>query len=146
MLDSPQFISNQFLRFFQVNHAELVLKQLDEEIYQCLHQNLLHQPTAREKQIKKHSIQDPVKNPVVLQKKPWNKTLMYPKYTFESGPITKFSHEFFQWWQKHYQYPGSPANNVKVRLIPKTNRTLETILIHKKPTREILRRMQPANN
>jgi len=33
----PKFISHQFLRFFQVNNAELVSKPLDEHVYQRLH-------------------------------------------------------------------------------------------------------------
>ncbi len=49
---------------------------------------------------------------------------------------------FFTWWKKHYHYPGSPANNIKVRLRPKTNRTLQSFLIRKKPLRNILRKME----
>ena len=71
---------------------------------------------------------------------------MYPRYTFQSGSMTKFSCQFPKWWKKDYQYPGSPVKQAKVRLIPIINRTLESILIHKKPPREILTKMEPSNN
>ena len=37
----PKFISTQFHRFFQLNHAMPVLNQWDEHVYQRLHQTLL---------------------------------------------------------------------------------------------------------
>jgi hypothetical protein len=40
--------------------------------------------------------------------------------------------------EKNYQYAASSVKNVKVRLIPKTNRTLAQLLIHKKPPKDIL--------
>ncbi|CAF3796518.1 unnamed protein product, partial [Rotaria sp. Silwood1] len=67
----PKFITNQFLRFFQVNKADPLIKRFDEQVYQQLHRKLLHQPTKRE--IEKEAIKN---NPIVLlpdlQKKPWN--------------------------------------------------------------------------
>ncbi len=47
------------------NFTYVVLKQLDEQVYDRLHQNLLHQPTRREKKL--HTMmQDPVTTSVVL--------------------------------------------------------------------------------
>jgi hypothetical protein len=139
----PKLISNQFLRFFQVNNAELVLKQLDEQAYKRLHQKLLHPKAKKQKELNE-STTDPVGNPRVLQKKVWDRTVMYPKYTFESGTTLQFSKQFYSWWKKNYQYAESSVKNVKVRLIPKTNHTLAQLLIHKKPQKDILTRMEPS--
>jgi len=137
---SPKFISAHFHRFFQVNNAISVLKELDEDVYQRLHQNLLYQPTRRENNLKDMT-KDPVQFPVVLQTKTWNRTVMYPRYTFESGPISGFPTAFYKWWHKYYTYSGSPLNRIQVQLVANTNRTLENFFIYKKPPRELLRRM-----
>jgi hypothetical protein len=134
----PKFITNQFLRFFQVNNAMSVLKELDQTVYQRLHQRLINTTTKKEKKLN-DSMKDPVKYPVALQKKPWDTTVMCAPYRFESGPMKTFSHQFYTWWKKYYQYPGCKLRNVKVRLIPKTNRTLATFLIRKKPPKHMLK-------
>jgi hypothetical protein len=90
-------------------------------------------------------MKDPVRYPSILQKKPWDRTVMYPRYKFETGPMATFSNQFHSWWKKHYQYPGSPVKHIKVRLIPKTNRTLARLLIYKKPPRHILRLTEQTN-
>jgi len=141
----PQIISNEFLRFFKVHNLELLTKHLDKNIYQALHHKLLHHPTRHTKQ-PNNSIQEHAQNPKVLQQKSYDRKLMYVKYKFQSGPTTKFSHHFYQWWHQHYAYPGSPVNHVEIILLPKTNSTLERLLIHKKPSREILRRMETKNS
>ena len=86
-----------------------------------------------------------VERPAVLQTKQSDRSLMCPKYTFESGPRTLFPKEFFSWWTKHYQYQGSLVKNVKIRLIPKTNQSLEKFLIRKKPSRTMLTKMEPTH-
>ena len=141
----PNVISNQFLRFFQVNQAESVFKQLDEQAYQRLHQKVLHQPRKNSNKIS-NSIKDLVENPPVLQTKPWDNNIMCPRHKFERGPRVQFATQFFAWWQKYYQYPGSAVNNVNIRLIPETNRTLEKFLLHKKPPTEMLTRMEPTTS
>lgn len=141
----PKFITNQFLRFFQVHNAMPVLTELNQQTYERLHQKLIHNTTVKEQQLNE-KIKNPVKYPDVLENKTWDPTLMYISYPFESGPKATFSHQFKSWWKKHYQYPGSPANKVKVRLQPKTNRTLARHFIHKKPPRHMLRiTEQPSN-
>ena len=139
----PKMITNEFLRFFQVNNADLVLRNSDQQAYHRLHQRLLHKTTTKSKQ-NEPSIKELVERPAVLQTKQWDRSLMCPKYTFESGPRTLFPREFFSWWTKHYQYQGSPVKNVKIRLIPKTNQSLENFLIRKKPSRTMLTRMEPT--
>jgi hypothetical protein len=135
------FITRQFNRFFQINNALPVRNQLNEYAYSCLHHKLLHQPTRREKQLKT-MMQDPVKKPLALQPKIWNKQLMFPRYLFDTGLTINFQKQFTKWWKKYYALPGTLAEDIKVRLIPTINRTLETFFIHKKPPKETLIRME----
>jgi hypothetical protein len=142
----PKFITNQFLRFFQVNKAMPVMTELNQNVYQQLHKELINRITAKEKQLN-DQMKDPVKYPIALEpKKPWDKTIMCPTYVFESGPLARYSHELHSWWKKHYQYPGSPANRIKIKFRPRINRTLASYLIHKKPPRHMLRLPQQQNN
>ena len=141
----PKTITNEFLRFFQMNNAEQVMKQRDEQAYHRLHQRILHK-TMNKSKIPERSLEDLVKHPAVLEAKPWDRSVMCLRYSYESGPITRFSHEFFSWWSQHYQYPGSPVKTIKVRLIPKTNSTLDNFLIRKKPSQAMLTRMEPTKN
>jgi hypothetical protein len=77
----PSIISNQFHRFFKQNNVEFLIKRLDQEVYQCLHHKLLHNPTQHTKQ-SNSSIQTSVQYPMVLQQKPYNRKLLYVKYKF----------------------------------------------------------------
>jgi len=124
-----------------MNNAIPVFEQLNENVYQRLHQRLTTRITEQEKKLN-DTMADPVRYPAALQKKTWDRTIMKPKYLFESGPIATFSREFHAWWKKHYQYPESSVKNVKVHLLPKTNRTLAHYLIRKKPPRHMLRSIQ----
>jgi hypothetical protein len=139
----PRFISKHFHRFFTLNDAIPVLERLDEQVYRELHSKLLVQPTRREKKLEK-MMRDPVKFPEVLQPKIWNRKILCPRYLFDSGLTTTFRKEFKQWWKKYYHYPGSLVDDVRIRLSARTNRTLEDCFIHKKPTRELLTRMEPT--
>jgi hypothetical protein len=137
----PHFITRQFNRFFNRNNAISILRELNQQVYSHLHQNLLHQPTRREKQLQT-TMQDPVRAPAVLQPKLWNSQVMFPRYLFDSALIINFQEEFTKWWRKYYAFPGSPVEYVKVRQVANTNRTLETFFIHKKPPREVLTKME----
>ena len=138
----PNFISKQFHRFFQLNHAMSVLNQWDEHVYQRLHQTLLHQHTRREKQLI-IMMQDPILSPTVLQPKIWNHKLMYPHYRFDSEQSSDFPREFYKWWKTYCAAsPTLPAHNVQIRLVADTNRTLESFFIHKKPSRDVLTKME----
>ena len=60
----PNFITKQFNRFFQINNAMPVVNDLNDQVYHRLHQQLLCQPTRREKQL--HIMtRDPVRSPTV---------------------------------------------------------------------------------
>ena len=137
----PDFIKKQFHRFFHLNNALPVFSELNEEVYHRLHTQSLYQPTRREKQL--HSmIQDPVRNPVVLQLKIWNSHVMYPRYVFDSGLTIHLQKQIYTWWKTYYAFSGLPVENVKVQIVTNTNRTLESFFIHKKPPPEILTKME----
>ncbi len=70
------------------------------------------------------------------------KTIMYLKYKFDSGLTTHFPKLFYQWWKKHFKYAGLSLNDVRIRMIGNTNRTLEHYLVHKKPSKEMLTRIE----
>ena len=136
--DYPQeFITQQTERFFRVNYSMLVLDRLDKKAYLILHRKSLHTPTRREKQLILMT-QDPIRNPSVLHQKPWNATIMCPRYTFDSANTLTFPSEFHKWWSTFYGYPESPARRVEVRLVGNINDTLEKYFIHKKPPKDIL--------
>jgi hypothetical protein len=140
----PKLISDQFLRFFQVHNAMSVFKELAQYDYEDLHQRLLKKPTRKQKKLTEQ-LKDPVKYPPILEKKPWDRSVMYLRYPFESGPMVNFSRQFHSWWKQHYQYPASPVKQVKIRLIPRTNSTLARSFIHKKPSKEMLTLMEQSN-
>ncbi|CAF3553728.1 unnamed protein product, partial [Rotaria socialis] len=133
----PKFITNQFLRFFQVNRADVLIKRSDEQSYQILHQKLLYQPTLCETQ-NKNNEKKVALLPPILEIKPWDSKVMYIPYKFETGTTSKFPQHFLQWWKKNYVYPGSPANRIRIRLIPTINKTLQHFFIQKKPSKTIL--------
>ena len=135
-----QIISREFLRFFKANNAESLIQQSNEKLYQYLHKSLLHNRTRPSKQAH-YSLQEHIQNPKVLKEQLYPKRSMYVKYKFQSSITTKFSNYFHEWWRKHYVYPGCPVNNVKIILLPKTNSNLRKLLIHKKPSRQILKRL-----
>ena len=67
---------------------------------------------------------------------------MYPRYLFDTGLTAHLPKQIYTWWKTYYAFPGSPVENVKVRIVSNMNRTLESFLIRKKPPREILTKME----
>ncbi|CAF1498796.1 unnamed protein product, partial [Rotaria sordida] len=58
----PNFIKKQIYRFFQLNNAMPIVNELNDQVYHRLRQQLLYQPTQREKQLHL-MIQDPIRSP-----------------------------------------------------------------------------------
>ena len=136
--DYPQgFIPQQSDRFFRVNYSMPVLDRLGKNAYSIFHRKLLHTPARREKQLILMT-QDPVRNPSVLQQKPWNATIMCPRYTFDSANTLTFPSRFHKWWSTSYGYPESSARRVEVRLVANINHTLEKYFLYNKPSKDIL--------
>jgi hypothetical protein len=139
----PNFISKHFHQFFYLNSATSVLNQLDEHTYPRLHQKLLYQKTRREKELTK-MMEDPVVPPTVLQPKIWNHKILHPHYIFDHGQSVDFPKQFSKWWQTYYTSPVLPAHNIQIRLVADINPSLETLLIKKKPSRDLLTKMELA--
>ncbi len=67
---------------------------------------------------------------------------MYPRYLFDTSLASTLPKQFFQWWKAYYAFSGSPFQNIKVILVTNINPTLESFIIHKKPHREILMKIE----
>ena len=138
----PAFISEHFHRFFELNNAMPVLKQLDPQVYHELHQKLLHLPTRREKELQGMPIEIDQIPDGLRRRQPWNSNVMYARYIFESGPRLEFPREFRKWWHEYFVQTQSNAALVQVKFAIQSNRTLEQFLVHKKPPREMLRKRE----
>ncbi|CAF4566217.1 unnamed protein product, partial [Rotaria magnacalcarata] len=103
---------------------------------------LLEQPTRREKLLK-NMLKDPIRSPTVLQTKVWDRSIMFPRYQYDGSTSNRFKSKFYKWWYNYYAANDSTLAYVKVRLVPNIDQTLETFFIHKKPKKEILRRLVP---
>ena len=97
----PKFIKRQFSRFFTSNDAMSVWTKLDTTLYRQLHQRLLQQPTRREKLLK-NMLENPIQSPTVLQTKKWDKSIMFPRYRFDSSISNNFKGKFYKWWYNNY--------------------------------------------
>jgi hypothetical protein len=83
-------------------------------------------------------MQDPVRAPVVLESKIWNNKEMYPRYVYDSGLTNDLSMKLHEWWKKYFAFTGSPLQDIKLKLVARTNQTLETFFVQKKPSKELL--------
>ena len=138
----PAFITKHVSRFFDQYNAQSVLKQLNEQDYSKLHQKLLHQPTRREKQLQAIPTADVAQMPEsLMRKKAWNPNILYAPYQFESGPRTAFGPIFRAWWEEYFRRQGSKVAHVKVKFAAKSNRTMEQCFVRKKPSKEMLKKM-----
>ncbi|CAF2793935.1 unnamed protein product [Rotaria sp. Silwood2] len=125
----------------ELNNAMPVLNELNSQVYHRLHQQLLHQPTRREKQLQAMT-QYPIRSRIVLQQKIWDQNIMYPGYLVDSSTSIDFRKQFYKWWRTYYANAATPLPNIKVRLVAATNQILETFFIHTKPPKAILPRME----
>ncbi|CAF1139879.1 unnamed protein product [Rotaria sordida] len=115
----PKFIQQHIKNFFIQHDAMKVWTELNTEAYEQLYNTLLYKPTRKENQI-------------------------YVHYTFENGPLLNFKKEYRQIWEKFYVYPGLRLKNIRLILGTILNGTLQSLLIHKKPKRDMLTIMQPS--
>ena len=102
----PAFIEKHLRRFFELNDAVRVSEQLNIEQYHILHRRLLDKPTRRERQLKQKEMPlDQVKNTNSLNL-PWNSSVIYAPYIFESGPRLALQSDFRKWWEYCYRSHG----------------------------------------
>ena len=136
----PHFIWNKFDRLFRSTNFDILLKPMDQSTYRLFHRLLLNQPTKRETKIKL-AMNDPITHPLALQPKIWNREVMYPRYLVDGSRATLLTKQFYDWWHQYYAYGSSPVSDVKVIMTPNTQTTLQTLLIHKKPSKTLLRKL-----
>ena len=85
---------------------------------------------------------DAFKLPMALQSKIHKQEVVHRHYLFERGLTSNLPKQIHTCWKKHYAFDASSLQHVKLQLVSNTNRTLETILIQKKPSQELLTRME----
>jgi hypothetical protein len=66
-------------------------------------------------------------------------------HTFESGPLLNFKREFRQLWTKFYVYKGSVMKDVRLAITSLSNPSLNDLLVHKKPSRSLLTKMDTSS-
>jgi hypothetical protein len=135
----PRFVSFHFKRFFQQHNAISLLEQLDHTVYREIHRKLILQPTRREREQEDCVLHDEnFSSTHHQQRQEWNKKEIQVHFTFESGPILELKHELHRLWKQYYNYPGSPMNNVTLKIGTRTNKSLNQLLVKKKPPRSML--------
>ncbi|CAF5050819.1 unnamed protein product, partial [Rotaria sp. Silwood1] len=135
----PKFIQKHMKNFFIQHDAMNVWTELDGETYEQLHSTLLYKPTRRENKSKVQTNGHLIQN----RRNYKHKDQIYLHYTFENGPLLSFKKEYRRIWEKFYVYPSLRFKNTRLILGTILNRTLQSLLIHKKPKRDMLTRMQP---
>ncbi|CAF4638882.1 unnamed protein product [Rotaria sp. Silwood2] len=140
----PKFIKHHFQQFFKKNNVTSIYKDLDEETYQQFHAILLNECQITD-QSSEHAQQEqqqqPSKNQIDqkdTRKSEQKERQLIIHYTYESGPLKAFNRDFRTIWNKHFCYANSALNNVRVILGTRANKTLDHLLVKKKPSRTIL--------
>ncbi|CAF0927363.1 unnamed protein product [Adineta ricciae] len=139
----PKFIAYHFKTFFQQNNVALLLEQLDDAIYQGFHQKQISLPTQheRERQQGQPTNSDRTKqspNQTEQRREQWNSKEIRVHYIYSSGPMSEFKQRLKQLWKNHYVHPGSPLNNVALKIGTRSNKSLQHILVKNKPLKSML--------
>ncbi|CAF1385952.1 unnamed protein product [Adineta steineri] len=119
----PKFVSYHFKQFFEQHHVMSLMNELNDDIYRELHHRLIIQPTYRERE---------------RERQVCNKKEIRVLFAFESGPKLQLKRELYRLWKKYYIYEGSLVNDVKLKFSSKSNKSLNELLIRKKPPRSML--------
>ncbi|CAF4572884.1 unnamed protein product, partial [Rotaria sp. Silwood2] len=134
----PKFIQQHMKNFFMKYNAMNVWTELNSDLYQQLHHELLYKPTHREQKVQLETNDISLKKATNYE----HKDQIYLHYTFETGPLINFKKQYREIWGKYYVYPGSRLRNTRLILGTILNRTLQSLLIHKKPKKDILTKME----
>ncbi|CAF4185657.1 unnamed protein product, partial [Rotaria sp. Silwood2] len=141
----PKFISHHFKQFFKNYNASSIYQDLHAETYQQLHLQLLNESITTDQvpqQLEQQQLGQEINNGCI-KTKPKKQIELIIHYRYESGPLKKFSREFRKLWEKHFCYENSSLNNIRLILSTRSNKTLETLLVNKKPRRTLLRNIDP---
>ena len=146
----PRFISYHLKKFLEENRIMSVIEQLDDHIYQELHDELIRRLTRRERER-----QNKIRSSSISKQFPFNPIEQQPNivprkefrvyFTFESGPMLDFKRRLRHLWKKYYIYPGSPMNSVTLKINTRTNKSLYQLLVKKKPSKSMLTNVDTAN-
>ena len=74
-----------------------------------------------------------------------NKKEIHVYSIFESGPMLQFKGELHRLWKKYYNYAGSPMNNVTLKINTRSNKSLNQLLVKKKPPKSMLINVDSSN-
>ncbi|CAF1516215.1 unnamed protein product [Adineta ricciae] len=107
------------------------MEKLEQVTYQNLHQHLINKSTRREHQRKQQASN-------INQYQHTNKKRIRVYYTFETGPMLKFTDELQSLWKKHYQDNHPIMKHVALQIAPISNRNLNQLLVKKKPSQAML--------
>ena len=66
--------------------------------------------------------------------------------TFETGLMSRFKTELHSLWKKYYVYLGSPVNDVTLKVCPRTQKSLNQLLIKKKSLKSVLNPLHLGKN
>jgi hypothetical protein len=80
-----------------------------------------------------------------VDKKLWNKKILFVPHTYESAPLLNFKEEFRQLWTKSYVYPGLVMKDVRLMMTTLSNPSLNDLFVHKKPSRLLLTKMETSS-
>jgi len=140
----PKFIYYHINRFFQQNEAKSVWEQLDTEMFKKLHKTLISRPTRRERQRNQRAATTTnvtTYSSNQIQEQPQqdsNRRQFNVHFTFQSGPTLKLKRELHQLWKKYYIYKSSPMNNVCLNIGTRSNKSLNQLLVKKRPPKAML--------
>ncbi|CAF2717694.1 unnamed protein product [Rotaria sp. Silwood2] len=136
----PKFIKQNFKKFFTTYNASSILQDLNSETYKTLHHRLLNESTADVKQQQQQEQQhEEDNNHQNLERKLPKPKKIIIHYQYESGPLKLFNIQFRKLWKKHFFYEMSPLTKVRLIIGTRTNKTLEHLLVDKKPNRRLLK-------
>ena len=112
--------------------------QLNDDIYRELHQQLMLRPTRREREQEDKVFAQNQSSSTEIQQQKWNKKEIRIPFTFESGPKLELKRQLRLLWAKYYNYQGSPMNDVVLKFNIKNNKSLNQLLVKKKPAKSML--------
>lgn len=113
----------------------MITEQADEIKYETLHKTLLGQLSSRQKQYLELISND---NCSEQKQQRLNPSRIIVHYTFESGSMLQFQRELRRLWEQFYVYPGSPMNNIRLKIETRSNKSLCQLLVKKKPHKKLL--------
>ncbi|CAF1539966.1 unnamed protein product, partial [Adineta ricciae] len=77
-------------------------------------------------------------NQTEQRREQWNSKEIRVHYIYSSGPMSEFKQRLKQLWKNHYVYPGSPLNNVALKIGTRSNKSLQHLLVKNKPLKSML--------